>query len=117
MISLACSTCSTTLNVDDGFAGGVCRCSKCGTVQTVPRKGESMSAANCQVIYERKSRDIAPQDLHSLGDAVARPRRADASTAERGVATRFMSRWIGIALVGVAVIAIAAFFLFRDSLS
>lgn len=36
MIRLTCSACRTILDVDDAFAGGVCRCSHCGTIQTVP---------------------------------------------------------------------------------
>jgi hypothetical protein len=36
MISLTCTNCQTTLSIDDAFAGGVCRCQHCGTIQTVP---------------------------------------------------------------------------------
>jgi hypothetical protein len=36
MISLTCTSCRTTLSIDDAFAGGVCRCQHCGTIQTVP---------------------------------------------------------------------------------
>src|SRR3954465_1249324 len=36
MISLTCTSCQTTLSIDDAFAGGVCRCQHCGTIQTVP---------------------------------------------------------------------------------
>ena len=35
MISLPCSHCQKTLEVDEAFAGGVCRCQHCGTIQTV----------------------------------------------------------------------------------
>ena len=36
MISLACTSCKKQLEIDDAFAGGVCRCQHCGTIQTVP---------------------------------------------------------------------------------
>lgn len=36
MIALNCPSCSAQLDVDDGFRGGVCRCSSCGTLMTVP---------------------------------------------------------------------------------
>ena len=35
-IELECPKCSTWLKLDAGFAGGVCRCSNCGTLMTVP---------------------------------------------------------------------------------
>src|SRR5437016_2000318 len=36
MISLTCTSCKKVLEIDDAFAGGVCRCQYCGTIQTVP---------------------------------------------------------------------------------
>lgn len=36
MINLLCPNCSTELEIDDGFRGGVCRCFSCGTLMTVP---------------------------------------------------------------------------------
>ena len=36
MISLTCTSCKRALEIDDAFAGGVCRCQYCGTIQTVP---------------------------------------------------------------------------------
>jgi hypothetical protein len=36
MISITCTQCQTVLTIDDAFAGGVCRCQHCGTIQTVP---------------------------------------------------------------------------------
>lgn len=35
-IELECPTCKSVLELDAGFAGGVCRCSSCGTLMTVP---------------------------------------------------------------------------------
>jgi hypothetical protein len=36
MIRISCTSCKAVLSVDDGFAGGVCRCQHCGTIQVVP---------------------------------------------------------------------------------
>jgi hypothetical protein len=36
MIQLSCTSCKQLLTIDDAFAGGVCRCQHCGTIQTVP---------------------------------------------------------------------------------
>src|SRR5687768_2427061 len=38
MITLTCKQCQTLLEMDDAFAGGVCRCQYCGTIQTVPSR-------------------------------------------------------------------------------
>lgn len=35
-IDLECPSCGEMLDLDAGFAGGVCRCSNCGTLMTVP---------------------------------------------------------------------------------
>lgn len=67
MITLVCTKCSTTLNVDDGFAGGVCRCSNCGTIQTVPARGQKVAAG--EAIFERPTRGTS-RDLEALGDVV-----------------------------------------------
>ena len=40
MIQLQCTNCNTVLSIDDAFAGGVCRCQHCGTIQTVPVKDQ-----------------------------------------------------------------------------
>src|SRR5207248_2290368 len=41
MIRLTCTHCKATLEMDDAFAGGVCRCQHCGTIQTVPSHAKS----------------------------------------------------------------------------
>jgi hypothetical protein len=37
MIQINCNNCKALLQIDDAFAGGVCRCRYCGTIQTVPK--------------------------------------------------------------------------------
>ncbi len=36
MLELECPSCGAVLELDSGFAGGVCRCSNCSTLMTVP---------------------------------------------------------------------------------
>src|SRR5690349_3759902 len=38
MIAINCAQCRHRLEMDDAFAGGVCRCQYCGTIQTVPSR-------------------------------------------------------------------------------
>src|SRR5436305_1348994 len=49
MIQINCTHCKALLQIDDAFAGGVCRCRYCGTIQTVPKHlkdaGENGAAA------------------------------------------------------------------------
>lgn len=40
-LELECPSCSELLELDVGFAGGVCRCSSCGTLMTVPDESGS----------------------------------------------------------------------------
>src|ERR1700722_19303356 len=50
MIRITCTSCKNVLSIDDAFAGGVCRCQHCGTIQTVPAhlKGSAEKAAAAQ---------------------------------------------------------------------
>src|SRR5580658_2635606 len=41
MIRVSCVHCHQILEIDDAFAGGVCRCQYCGTIQTVPSRDAS----------------------------------------------------------------------------
>ena len=41
MIQIQCINCKVVSEVDDGFAGGVCRCFHCGTMQSVPKELKS----------------------------------------------------------------------------
>jgi hypothetical protein len=44
MIRISCTNCKTVLSIDDAFAGGVCRCQHCGTIQTVPANARETTA-------------------------------------------------------------------------
>lgn len=92
MISLTCTNCRTVLTIDDAFAGGVCRCQHCGTIQTVPShlKRPNRAAAPGQApgsavvanagapvagqkaLYQRRARtDAGGTGLEDLADVVA----------------------------------------------
>ncbi len=83
MIQLTCANCRNTIEVDDAFAGGVCRCQFCGTIQTVPKPGGRPSApgksgtgqagSEPKALYQVKSRNgqsSAPSGLEELAEVV-----------------------------------------------
>jgi hypothetical protein len=127
MISLVCSNCQSSFEIDDGFAGGVCRCAACGTIQTVPTKeqiarGEADGASN--VIFKRPdaSNDTS-RTLEQLSDAVtgsglagsglhhragARPARGASADAAKSNDAASKAKWAFVAAgVCAAVAAIA----------
>jgi hypothetical protein len=79
MISVNCSHCRATLEMDDAFAGGVCRCHYCGTIQTVPshakRTAQTVAAPATPVQQQQATAATgAPaggEGLNALADAVA----------------------------------------------
>jgi von Willebrand factor type A domain len=74
MIRLTCTHCRATLEMDDGFAGGACRCRHCGTIQTVPSHLKNKSGAKRPVrtLYQSKADPAVPSSgLDQLADVVA----------------------------------------------
>lgn len=82
MISISCTSCKTVLNIDDAFAGGVCRCQHCGTIQTVPShlkdSGQSGSgvvaaaATKSKALYRNEARpELSGTGLDELAEIVA----------------------------------------------
>ena len=59
MISITCTNCQSVLTIDDAFAGGVCRCQFCGTIQTVPSKKKSAAhlagATAAKTLYQQEA--------------------------------------------------------------
>jgi hypothetical protein len=83
MISIICTNCQAELSIDDAFAGGVCRCQYCGTIQTVPAKGKPQARAAApqpaaapasKTLYQNKARvrqaNSTGTGLDDLADAV-----------------------------------------------
>jgi hypothetical protein len=78
MIRIACTNCKTVLSIDDAFAGGVCRCQHCGTIQTVPARardtaGVGGSSGSSKALYrnQAKGEGSSGTGLDDLANAVA----------------------------------------------
>lgn len=78
MIRITCTNCKAQLSIDEAFAGGVCRCQFCGTIQTVPKHLKSGAAEGMHAktavgaqstLYRNKSK--ADTGLSSGLDAIA----------------------------------------------
>jgi hypothetical protein len=89
MISLACTSCKKILEIDDAFAGGVCRCQHCGTIQTVPaalkrsnRPGAPQPAVSKALYQKHKPR--APGEVGRSGSGLEA--LADSVGASSGLA-------------------------------
>jgi hypothetical protein len=80
MISLPCTHCQKVLTIDEAFAGGVCRCQFCGTIQTVPAhlKPGGAKGAPPRVLYRNPLRGDLPTGtgLENLSDSGTTPRKA-----------------------------------------
>ncbi|MGB7156663.1 MAG: hypothetical protein WBD40_01275 [Tepidisphaeraceae bacterium] len=125
MISITCTNCQAALSIDDAFAGGVCRCQHCGTIQTVPSKkknGLSGTAAGLGVktsktLYQKRPREAGVgTGLDELAEAVtssgltgsglsARASRPPGSAPRTGAAAAKNNMTM---LVGIAAIVIIA---------
>ena len=89
--------------MDDAFAGGVCRCLHCGTIQTVPAnlKGSAVGAQSAKSLYQVKTRtggggtgleDLAEAVSSSgLRDHVASARRNPSASSEAAGASPTMA--------------------------
>ncbi|HEY1921401.1 MAG TPA: hypothetical protein VGG44_01440 [Tepidisphaeraceae bacterium] len=88
MINITCTSCKKVLSIDDAFAGGVCRCQFCGTIQTVPAKGSAQkatagSAKTSKTLFENKARSASTaigsgSGLDDLADVVQSSGLSDA---------------------------------------
>ena len=72
MISLPCSHCQKVLEIDEAFAGGVCRCQFCGTIQTVPshlKKGaKTKEGPPGRSLYKHPRMEMSGSGLAHLSD-------------------------------------------------
>jgi len=78
MIHLTCTNCQAELEMDDAFAGGVCRCQYCGTIQTVPGKSTAGATASSKALYQKATASsestaggLADLDLGSSGSGLS----------------------------------------------
>ncbi|MEM9419550.1 MAG: hypothetical protein AAGA25_10955 [Planctomycetota bacterium] len=82
-LELECPACSELLELDMGFAGGVCRCSACGTLMTVPQ--DAAQGAQAEQL-SRPDRPDDPSGMSGLGDAAdtaPTPARRERSSSPR----------------------------------
>lgn len=123
MITLTCTQCHATLEMDEAFAGGACRCQHCGTIQTVPshlkRKAMSGGTANTKTLHVQPGRaEPAPpapsSGLDELADIVAssgltsrRLRHAPNEIPAAPVAPPKKSLAIPLLISGVIVLVLA----------
>jgi len=82
-IELECPGCQEVLEIDIGFAGGVCRCSNCGTLMTVPTpQTESPAGRSTRPAAPgRPDRPGAPGPAAERPAAPQRPERPAAPAA------------------------------------
>jgi VWA domain-containing protein len=74
MINLTCTHCRAALEMDDGFAGGACRCQYCGTIQTVPShlKHKHLKPKQSRTLYQNQQQAASgAAGLNQLADVVA----------------------------------------------
>src|SRR5688572_21548665 len=74
MIAINCTHCKQRLEMDEAFAGGVCRCQHCGTIQTVPSHLKKTAAAAASGNGKPAQSASASHDgsgLDELADVVA----------------------------------------------
>src|SRR3954471_4025729 len=75
MIQLNCTNCKALLTIDEAFAGGVCRCRHCGTIQTVPKhlkqNGDGAGSSGVLAQAASGSKSKAPKSLYKKRSTVA----------------------------------------------
>jgi hypothetical protein len=130
MINITCTSCKKVLSIDDAFAGGVCRCQHCGTIQTVPARASSQKATAGAVkasktLFENKARSAGAgigsgSGLDDLADVVqssglsdARLRKQPATPPPR---PKNLMPLLGIAAAAIIVLTVIVLILaFRGS--
>jgi len=85
VIRITCTNCRQTLTIDDGFAGGVCRCQHCGTIQTVPIPGKTRGPAPVAKTLYRSERKA---DAAGSGSGLDQLAEIVSSSGLRGNAMR-----------------------------
>ncbi len=81
MIELTCPGCGEELEIDDGFRGGVCRCSECGRIIQVPQDPAPETEAESDPEVEEWSEPDPPPAQVSKPEA--RTSRADEKESAR----------------------------------
>ena len=64
MIRITCTHCDAVLTIDDAFAGGVCRCQHCGTIQTVPSRLREKAPSSSGAVAQAHGAAKPPKTLY-----------------------------------------------------
>jgi hypothetical protein len=104
-LSLAPQAEGNVLSIDDAFAGGVCRCQHCGTIQTVPKRAKTGAAQ--RQIYSKPQEKKVSTGLDELANVVASSGLSEA-IRNGAPAPRSASRWPLFAALGILALMIAA---------
>lgn len=83
MIAINCTHCQQRLEMDEAFAGGVCRCQYCGTIQTVPshlKKANATATAPAKAVHPAGGSGTG---LDELAEVVASSGLARTSLAKK----------------------------------
>jgi hypothetical protein len=108
MIRLNCTSCREAMEIDEAFAGGVCRCRSCGTIQTVPAGGGNASQQHA--IFRGAVRS---NPTRSLKSPTATAAAAPASIAIEPPPARHTLLFFGGGALIVALLAVIAFLVLK----
>src|SRR5437764_2443331 len=109
MITLICTHCRAMVEMDDGFAGGACRCQHCGTIQTVPShlKNKTSGAKKVRTLYQN-SPAIPSSGLDQLADVVVSSGLSSARLRKPAVTSQDQkSRNVKSLLIGAGLLIVA----------
>jgi hypothetical protein len=109
MIYLSCPQCTSELEIDDGFRGGVCRCFSCGTLMTVPddpehQAPETLSRPDSPTEQKKRAAGGAPKSETYYTKS---GRSLDVSGSAVPVASRSRRRFVVRAVMIGVFVAIA----------
>lgn len=85
LIELECPQCAALLELDRGFVGGVCRCSQCGTLMTVPESADRTPPE----LVTRPPRPESPPPRPAAAAAPSPPRQPVVYRTASGRSIRF----------------------------
>src|SRR4051795_9590790 len=110
MIQLTCTHCRALLEMDDGFAGGACRCQHCGTIQTVPShlKNKAVAVKPARTLYQNRADTAAPSSgLDQLADVVVSSGLSSSRLREKsGAGADKKQQNVKTLLIGAAVLIV-----------
>jgi hypothetical protein len=124
MIVIQCTNCKRQLSIDDAFAGGVCRCQHCGTIQTVPAAGSATPAHSIDSTSGRSLYAQVPaagtsgSGLDDLAGYVASSGLSSNRLTRKPKAERppnLLPLWIGIGVAVLAVVVAAVVIMSRPA--